>query len=158
MIPLCTMFAQNNRSRAHGRRPPSSWLPVVTQGRGFSGTTPASGKGAAAGSTDVDDAKLSGNFPWRGAPELVVEPAGQGSFLDGIMESVFETFCLQGVNFGVRTPTEVSIHLAVTQFLPRLGGGGRGSCFNHLDGDSEQFFGFCVRTQAQIKLRWIILQ
>lgn len=47
----------------------------------------------------MDITKPGGDFPWRGAPDLVPEPAGSGSFLDGIMESIFEEFCLKGVDF-----------------------------------------------------------
>lgn len=102
------MFTQGNRSlRAHGRRPPSSWVPVVIQGRAFSGgTTPAGGHGQETPAAEEDAAKGAEGFPWRGAPKLVVEPPGDASFLDGLMESVFETFCLKGVNFGVRALAE----------------------------------------------------
>ncbi|CAM9759306.1 unnamed protein product, partial [Ectocarpus fasciculatus] len=92
---------QGKRSlRAHGRMSPTSSLlsqaPAATHGRGFSGS--ASGPGEAAAAMDMAKPP-GGDFPWRGAPDLVPEPAGSGSFLDGIMESIFEEFCLKGVDF-----------------------------------------------------------
>lgn len=89
---------------------PSSWLlsptPVANNGTGraFSaGSTPEEAGAAAAAAASADDAKkvAGGDFPWRNAPDQVVAPAGSGSFLDGIMESMFEEFCLKGVDFTV---------------------------------------------------------
>ncbi|CAN0209222.1 unnamed protein product [Ectocarpus sp. 8 AP-2014] len=72
-----------------------SQAPAAMQGRAFSGSASGPGEAAAA----VDMAKPGGDFPWRGAPNLIPEPAGSGSFLDGMMESIFEEFCLKGVDF-----------------------------------------------------------
>lgn len=99
--------------RAHGRASsPSSWLlsptPVTNHraGRAFSaGSTPEEGAAAAAAATaSVEDAKkvaVGGDFPWRNAPDQAEAPEGSGSFLDGFVESIFEEFCLKGVDFTV---------------------------------------------------------
>lgn len=100
---------QGKRSlQAHGRvSSPSSWLlsptPVANHaaGRAFStGSTPGEAAAAAAAAS-VDDAKkvAGGVFPWRNAPDQVVAPAGSGSPLDDIVESIFEEYCLKGVDF-----------------------------------------------------------
>ncbi|CAB1115277.1 unnamed protein product [Ectocarpus sp. CCAP 1310/34] len=103
-LKLCArsskVLFQGKRSlREHGRLSPASSLlsqaPATMQGRTFSGSASGPGEAAAA----VDMAKQGGDFPWRGAPNLIPEPAGSGSFLDGIMESIFEDFCLKGVDF-----------------------------------------------------------
>lgn len=54
---------------------------------------------AGRGSSCGGHGQAGGDFPWHGAPNLIPEPAGSGSFLDGIMESIFEEFCLKGVDF-----------------------------------------------------------
>lgn len=74
--------------------------------RAFStGSTPGETEpvaAAAGGATaSADDAKVGGGFPWRNAPDQVVAPAGSGSFLDGVTESIFEELCLKGVDFTV---------------------------------------------------------
>eukprot|EP00903_Cladosiphon_okamuranus_P019966 g18348.t1 len=97
------VLLQGKRSlRAHGRvPPPSSWLllpaPAANHAAGRVFSTASTPSEAAS----VDEAKkvAGGDFPWRNAPEQVVAPAGSGSFLDALLETIFQEFRLKGVDF-----------------------------------------------------------